>query len=141
MKRTAMKPSTTAMKRTPFVRTQRIEAREVTKLRTVPARKASKTTAERVHLAAVAALGCCLCLHLGLGATTCEVHHVRLNHGWGRSGHFATIGLCPFHHRGQPGGVHDFGREEFTAHYGISEIELLDAVTHRLAINIKTEEP
>jgi hypothetical protein len=99
--------------------------------RVAPKRKAKRpksTAAERAHLGVVAAMGCCLCQHLGMGATPAEVHHVRARHGWGRSGHFATIPLCPTHHRGQPGGVHDMGREEFAAYYGISELELLDGV-------------
>jgi len=40
MRRSPMKPSTTPMKRTAFARGERIEAREVSKLRTSPARKA-----------------------------------------------------------------------------------------------------
>ncbi len=77
---------------------------------------------------------CCLCRHLGLGATPAEVHHVRARHGWGRSSHEDTIPLCPTHHRGQPGGVHDFGQDEFAAHYGISEMDLLDIVRRELQV-------
>jgi hypothetical protein len=90
------------------------------------------TPADRAHMGAVAAMGCCLCEHLGSGATPAEVHHVRARHGWGRSGHDKVIPLCRAHHTGQPGGVHDMGREEFTALYGVSEIELLERVTLRL---------
>jgi hypothetical protein len=86
-------------------------------------RKAS--AADKQHMARVQAMGCQLCLHLGLGQTPAEIHHVRSRHGWGRSSHRDVIGMCPLHHRGQPGGVHDMGRDEFTAHYGISELDLL----------------
>lgn len=132
------KPRTTPMKSAAISRAERKEAGAVAKLKagreakSKPKSAPKSTPAERAHLAAVAAMGCCLCEHLGLGATPAEVHHVRARHGWGRSGHFATIPLCPTHHRGQPGGVHDMGRDEFTAEYGISEIELLERVTLRL---------
>lgn len=82
----------------------------------------------------VAELGCELCQHLGYGATPGQVHHVRVNFGWGRSGHFNTICLCDPHHNGQPGGVHSMGRDEFTVMYGISELELLDIVKQKLNI-------
>lgn len=114
----------------------RIHAQQLTalgkKVKSKPARPRS-TVAERVHMGRVAVMGCCLCQFLGLGATPAEVHHVRLLHGWGRSGHANTIPLCPAHHRGQPGGVHDMGRAEFAAHYGISEIELLALVIEKLS--------
>lgn len=135
MKRSPMQPGT-GLKRTAFKTPAnspgllRVAAVQRERKAKAPKKSTPRTTAaERAHLGMVAAMGCCLCRHLGLGATLAEVHHVRARHGWGRSGHFATIPLCPTHHRGQPGGVHDFGRAEFAAHYGISEIELLEAVT------------
>ena len=103
--------------------------------RGMKAKRPASTTDEKRHMAAVAALGCILCQHLDFGPTPCEVHHVRVNHGWGRSGHFNTIGLCPAHHRGQPFGVHDMGRDEFTARYGISELDLLGGVRIRLGLD------
>ena len=99
-----------------------------------PAQKGKATAAERAHMGRVAAMGCCLCQFLGHGYQAAEVHHVRARHGWGRSGHMNTIGLCPPHHRGQPGGVHDMGREQFTLRYGISEIELLEKVAQLLGV-------
>ncbi len=90
--------------------------------------KRSATAAEKRHLAAVAAMPCILCQHIGFDGTPAEVHHVRVNHGWGRSSHGAVIPLCPEHHRGNSG-VHAMGRIQFTKTYGISEIDLLDAVT------------
>lgn len=94
--------------------------------------KRSANAAEKRHLARVAAMPCCLCMFLGWGATPAEVHHVRVLHGWGRSSHFATIPLCPFHHTDQRDGVHGMGREEFTEQYGISELELLEQVNAQL---------
>ena len=81
----------------------------------------------------VSELGCVLCKYLGYGYSLAEVHHVRVKHGWGRSSHMDTIPLCTLHHQAPNIGVHGMGREEFTATYGISELELLDAVKARLA--------
>lgn len=140
-----MKPGK-PLARTPFKRQTPMPTTGMLSLyshqRTAPAKKAKAnpaqsgraTSAERAHMARVAALGCCLCAHLNYGHTAAEVHHVRARHGWGRSGHLNTIPLCPRHHRGQPGGVHDLGREQFTAHYGISEIELLEKVEQLLGV-------
>lgn len=96
--------------------------------------KRTTSAADRRHLERVAALPCCLCQFLGMGQTPAVVHHVRARHGWGRTSHMDTIPLCPQHHTGQPGGVHDMGRDEFTAHYGISEMELLERVQKELEI-------
>lgn len=95
--------------------------------------KRTATASEKRHLAAVAALGCCLCQRLGYGASPAEVHHVRVKHGWGRSSHLDTIPLCPLHHQAPKIGVHGMGREEFSAMYGISELGLLEIVKARLA--------
>ena len=134
LKRSRMKSGTSTLKRTAFVRSERKEGAAVAKLSRLRTTKSKPqaTAAERAHLAAVAEIGCILCQHLDFGPTPAEVHHVRARHGWGRSGHFATIPLCPAHHRGQPFGIHDMGRAEFTARYGVSELELLEAVTLRL---------
>lgn len=87
--------------------------------------KRKATAADKSHMAAIQAMGCQLCLHLGHGPTPAEIHHCRTRLGWGRSSHRDVIGLCPQHHRGEPGGIHSHGRDEFTAMYGISEIDLL----------------
>lgn len=96
--------------------------------------KRTSTAEERRHLAKVAAMGCIVCLEcLGYEGTPAEVHHVRLDHGWGRSGHKNTIPLCPTHHQSGIGlGVHDMGRDEFTEMYGKSELELLEIVRERV---------
>lgn len=94
--------------------------------------KRTATADEKRYMRRVQEHGCILCLHLGFGVTPAEVHHVRVKHGWGRTSHSDVIGLCPPHHRGQPGGVHDMGRDEFTARYGVSEVELLEQVKEAL---------
>jgi hypothetical protein len=94
--------------------------------------KRSATAADKRHLAAVAAMPCILCQHIGFDGTPAEVHHVRTRHGWGRSSHLNTIPLCPEHHRGNSG-VHSMGRSEFAEAYGVSEMELLARLTRNAA--------
>ena len=43
--------------------------------------KRAATAAEKRHMGRVAALGCILCDHLGLGATPAQVHHIREGQG------------------------------------------------------------
>jgi hypothetical protein len=90
--------------------------------------KRTATADEKRHLAKVAAMGCIVCSQVnGIHDTPAHAHHVRLNHGWGRSGHMMTIPLCPEHHTGKTG-VHSMGRDEFEHMYGYSEIRLLEIV-------------
>lgn len=96
--------------------------------------KRSSTAAEKRHLAAVAALGCIVCRHcMGIHDTPAQVHHVRVNHGWGRSSHTMTIPLCLEHHTGKTG-VHSHGRDEFEAMHGYSELALLEVVQNMLGV-------
>jgi hypothetical protein len=81
MRRTSLKPGT-GLKRTPFVRIDRMEIGAVAQLRNVKPKSKKHTTAvERAHLASVAAMGCILCEHLEFGEKPAEVHHVRTRHG------------------------------------------------------------
>lgn len=89
--------------------------------------KRTVTVKEKKYLSEVARLGCCVCKLLGYHTPDVQVHHVRLNHGWGRSGHMATIPLCWEHHQGKTG-VHSMGREQFKQLYGKSEIEFMEEV-------------
>ena len=91
------------------------------------------TKAESTYLDAVAALGCAVCRHLGYGETPAIVHHQRTGMGKMRADHFHTVPLCPMHHQGSGLGVHDMGREEFAAMYGISEVELVEQTRAKLA--------
>jgi hypothetical protein len=96
--------------------------------------KRTATAQERRHLATVAKMGCAVCTHcLGINDTPSVVHHVRVDHGWGRSSHTETIPLCPEHHTGMTG-VHSMGRAEFAQMYGYSEIDLLELTLNQLGI-------
>lgn len=59
---------------------------------------------ERQWVAAVKHIGCILCRRLGYhreeGGPLAEAHH--LLSGGIREGHMDTVGLCAWHHRGQP---------------------------------------
>lgn len=78
------------------------------------------------HYDKVANLGCVLCLHLGFGATPCEIHHIR--RFGGKRDNAPVIGLCPEHHRGNTG-VHGLGAKGFEKHYGIGQEFLLELTT------------
>lgn len=82
----------------------------------------------------VAALPCVLCNHLGLGDSPAIVHHLRTGQGKMRASHYDTMPLCPTHHQFSGVGLHDHGREEFEAMYGISELELLALTKLRLGV-------
>lgn len=90
------------------------------------------TASDKRHMGRVAALSCMLCRHLRLADDTpAVVHHLRTGQGRMRAKHTDTIPLCPNHHQNSGYGLHDMGRDEFEAMYGISELELL-AMTNRL---------
>jgi hypothetical protein len=96
--------------------------------------KRKANMAEKRHMGLVTDMGCVVCSAcLWHHGTPAEAHHVRLAHGWGRTSHFATIPLCYEHHRGNAG-VHAMGRDEFTAMYGKSEIDLLGIVNEMLGV-------
>ncbi|MBR7747435.1 Ref family recombination enhancement nuclease [Undibacterium baiyunense] len=97
--------------------------------------KRSSTVAEKRHMQRVAEMGCIVCSHIyDHKDTPAQVHHVRVNHGWGRSSHFMTIPLCVEHHTGKTG-VHSMGRDEFESLHGYSELRLLEIVQDKLGVN------
>jgi hypothetical protein len=49
-----------------------------------------------------------------------------------RSSHSQVLPLCVDHHRGTMG-IHGMGRKAFEAHYGFTEMDLLDDVKNQLA--------
>lgn len=83
------------------------------------------------HMGRVAALGCILCRHMGLGETPAQVHHLEEETGAAqRQDDFLTIPLCPEHHTGATG-VHTLKKAGIYRRYGVSELDLL-AETYRL---------
>lgn len=105
--RSAMKASTTSLRRTPMKQGRKVKA----------------TAAESQRMGMVKQLGCIFCLlnpQLGLLVAStgpCDAHH-ELS-GGRRIGHLATIGGCLWHHRGQPP-VAGMGEREAIATYGPS---------------------
>lgn len=97
--------------------------------------KRNKTRGEEYHLGRVAALGCVVCREsLSIEDTPAQAHHVHVRHGWGRSSHYATIPLCPYHHTDGRYAVHNCSAEAFTAEHGISETDLLEIVCEELGV-------
>lgn len=83
---------------------------------------------------AVAELGCCVCyrVHGPHDPGPVELHHPRTGVGMGRrSSHWDVLPLCVNHHRGRMG-IHGMGRKAFEAHYGFTEMELLDDVRKKI---------
>jgi hypothetical protein len=93
------------------------------------------TNAERKHMNKVAELGCAVCwrLHGPHDPGPVELHHPRTGVGMGkRSSHMDVLPLCVNHHRGNMG-IHGVGRKAFEAHYGFTEMDLLDDVRKKTA--------
>jgi len=135
------------MKRKAFARSERIAAREVSKLqRTAPARKASMKTKQRPVTAEeqvfwdhLAGLGCIACMKDGVYQSLVSIHHVD---GRTKPGcHKLVLPLCAGHHQDGTGenksliAVHPW-KARFEARYGTQEelmaecAELLNGATH-----------
>jgi hypothetical protein len=130
-----MKSGSTGLKRTAFARVERIEAREVSKLkRTAPARKAALKTKQRARTPAdidlhnsLAALGCIACMKHGLFNPVVSIHHID---GRTKPGcHSLVLPLCAGHHQDGTGedktliAVHPW-KKRFEAYYG-AQLDLL----------------
>lgn len=109
MKRSLINRSTTPMKRTAFARAERVEAREVSKLRrAAPARKSSLKTHELPRTPAdielhdrLAALGCIACMKDGKCNLWVSIHHID---GRTKPGcHQLVLPLCAGHHQDRTG--------------------------------------
>lgn len=60
--------------------------------------------AQQHRMDAIADIGCIVCDALGHGLVPCQLHHILVGgkHGQKRRGHDFTIGLCLWHHVGEP---------------------------------------
>ena len=84
--------------------------------------------AEKNYMAAVADIGCIVCLNLGYGQSPAEIHHISTGAKSKRASNFDIIGLCPNHHRlGGHGIAIHAGRKTWEARYG-TENELMSQV-------------
>ena len=85
---------------------------------------------ERERLQAVADMPCYACYIEGREVAA-EVHHIRSQTGLGlRPSHFASIPLCPEHHRTGKLSVH-LGKVEFEKRYGTQQ-EILEKVNREI---------
>ena len=90
----------------------------------------SKTKAEKERLQTIAEMPCYACFQDGR-ETNAEVHHIRSQTGLGlRPSHFATIPLCPTHHRYGKVSVH-LGKKAFVERYG-TEQEILEKTNREI---------
>jgi hypothetical protein len=87
--------------------------------------------AQKKEYARIAALGCALCRHLGLGETPSHLHHIR-RLGMKRD-NAPVIPLCPTHHVGNEG-VHGLGKKAFAERYGVTEEDLLEQTKDLLCV-------
>ncbi len=62
------------------------------------------TASQARRFVAIQEIGCIACSALGHGHMPCHIHHLLVGgkHGQKRRGHDFTIGLCPWHHVGEP---------------------------------------
>ena len=90
------------------------------------------TRDELHHKAALADMGCMVCLRLygPHDPGPVELHHLRTG-GWGKGNYKTLIPLCPEHHRGKTG-VHGLGTKGFAAFYGFDQQDLLNDVFEAL---------
>lgn len=102
--------------------------------------KRTATAEEREWMGTIARMGCIACELAGDYNTPAQVHHVRVEHGWGRTSHYATIPLCPMHHTDGPMAVHVLSREDFARCHGYSEHEMLEIIHARMGIGMPLEE-
>jgi hypothetical protein len=90
--------------------------------------------AEQRHVDKVAATGCCVCRKFHGLKIASEVHHIAI--GSGKRSHFATVSLCPEHHRNGPDSFHGGGSRKFLMRYKLpSEYHLLIIQNEFMAID------
>ena len=91
------------------------------------------TKHEKTHKSKVAALGCALCyrIHDSHEPGPVELHHLRSG-GWGKGDYMTLIPLCINHHRG-PEGIHHLGTKAWERGFEVTQQELLNWTTERIA--------
>ncbi len=132
MKRTPMKPRQQPLQRTAVLRTASAsstkKAAPAPRARLKP-KKVAPTAEESRWMAAIADLGCCVCMKFHQVHTPAAVHHIV--EGSRRLGHFYTIPLCDPGHHQNSNLVEKISRHPYKARfekkYG-TEYELLEYV-------------
>lgn len=134
MKRTAFKPSTVALKRTGFLRTQMKEVGAVVRIRKAMKSNGMKgrapTAEESRFMSAIASLGCLACAKDGIVNPWISLHHID---GRTKPGaHMLVLGLCASHHQQDDSdpmarlSVHGH-KAQFEARYGTQRQLLAEA--------------
>ena len=97
--------------------------------------------ADKEHMNRVASIGCILCMHLDLGETPAQLHHIREGQGMSqRASNFLVVPLCPEHHQGNSG-VHGLGERGFYTRYKLSELDLLAMTLEALSLQRTQSSP
>lgn len=91
------------------------------------------TAVEKRYVDACVRAGCALCRYLRLGETSALWHHQRTGQGKMRAKHTHGCALCLSHHDQSGSGVHNMGRPQFAALYGISEVGLINLTRREFA--------
>lgn len=88
------------------------------------------TSAEKLHLSKVAALGCFLCRRLGYGYVGSQIHHLREGVGLAqRNSNWLVVPLCAEHHTGSVDGIHGQRRA-----WKLASVGEMDALADTLAL-------
>ena len=83
---------------------------------------------DKLHMSAVASLGCIACYNIGINDSPAEIHHIGNGAMSKRASNFDVIPLCHAHHRtGGYGVAVHAGRKEWESNHG-TEKDLLEQV-------------
>ena len=90
--------------------------------------KKAKTKNEKLHMRAVADLGCIICDKMGFPGSPAELHHIISNTGMGKkANNYEVIPLCPHHHRNSEESYHQ-SPKDFTEKWGSQENLLIETL-------------
>ena len=91
------------------------------------------TKDERKHKDKLAEMACMICerIYGQHSGGNVELHHLRTG-GWGKGSYKTLMPLCFNHHNGAEG-IHTMGTKAWERHFDVSQKDLLDLVTERLA--------
>mgnify|MGYP005685885633 CR=1 FL=1 len=94
--------------------------------------KKAKTKDEKLHMRAVADLGCIICDKMGFPGSPAELHHIISNTGMGKKAtNYEVIPLCPHHHRNSEDSYH-YSPKSFDKKWGTQEELLKQTIEKQL---------